>query len=506
MPTDEENTRREIGPIRRIPLGIAGVDLELMKIAPRRDENTMIAKVLLLVLAATLMAAELSIISHQIFVDDGTIHVELIAGSMFIAFMVAQLDAFIFLRAAFEAGLAELRRAGLQFGSEFNDKGRKIASIGVRLLLSAAIALLTSLGACLIIYKPEITSEIDRAYRTENAAVIAKAEKQTDDKIERMTASTKLQESHVDALRKQVIGMRDGAVNPTSDPSVDAEQQKVAQLLTAKQQRDAELAATQTRAADELAGIKSDDSSGIPGRGPRRIAAEERVKQAQVAADNAGTSLTEEQGRLDELRGRLAASSGDRSRQAQMQLPRLEQDLAAESSHLEAMRSELHQMIAHRDADVRAAVENAPEHIRRNKGLLTQLEALGRIAAQSPEIEAVIMLIDITAMALEGCFVIATSVAYIPTTYSALLARDHIVRLMRIVEDVAQGLGSPGDGTMLPTEITLKGKPIVLEVANDNVLNGDPSFSDQTDEFSQDDTPPDPPRRGRGRPPKSSIN
>jgi len=326
-----------------------------------------------------------------------------------------------------------------------------------------------------------------------------------------MTASSKLQETHVDALRKQVIGLRDGAVNPASDPSVEAEQQKVAQLLTAKQQRDAELATTQTRASDELAGIKSDDSSGVPGRGPRRIAAEERVKQAQVAADNADKALADEQGRLDELRGRLAATSGDRSHQAQMQLPRLEQDLTAESSHLEAMRGELNQTIAHRDADVRSAVENAPEHIRRNKGLLTQLEALGRIAAQSPEIEAVILLIDITAMALEGCFVIATSVAYIPTTYSALLARDHIVRLMRIVEEVTQGLGSPGDGTMLPTEITLNGKPIVLEVANDNVLSGRPirdtgSFGNQTDEFSQDDTPPDPPRRGRGRPPKSSIN
>ena len=103
-----------------------------------------------------------------------------------------------------------------------------------------------------------------------------------------------------------------------------------------------------------------------------------------------------------------------------------------ESSHLEAMRNELNQTVARRDVDVRAAVESAPEHIRRNKGLLTQLEALERIAAQSPEIEAVILLIDITAMALEGCFVIATSVAYIPTTYSALLARDHILKLIRM--------------------------------------------------------------------------
>ena len=184
-------------------------------------------------------------------------------------------------------------------------------------MLSAAIALLTSLGASLIIYKPEITSEIDRAYRTENAAVIAKAEKQTDDRIDHMTASVRLQETHVDALRKQVMGMRDSTVNPASDPSIEAEQQKVAQLLTAKQQREAELATTQTRAADELAGIKSDDSSGIPGRGPRRIAAEERVKQAQTAADNAEKALAEEQGRLDELRSRLAATSGDRSHQAQ---------------------------------------------------------------------------------------------------------------------------------------------------------------------------------------------
>ena len=113
MTNEKENKSNTIGPFRRFLLTIAGTDLELAAISPLRDLNTICAKVLLLVLAAIFMAAELAIIAHLTFVDDGSIHFELIAGAVFIAFMVAAIDAYIFLRSSpFEAGMAELRRAG----------------------------------------------------------------------------------------------------------------------------------------------------------------------------------------------------------------------------------------------------------------------------------------------------------------------------------------------------------------------------------------------------------
>ncbi len=143
-------------------------------------------------------------------------------------------------------------------------------------------------------------------------------------------------------------------------------------------------------------------------------------------------------------------------------------------------------------------IENDPSHIGRDAGLLTQLAALKRIAARDEEVAVVIVLLDVSAMALDLAMVIATSISYTPTTYSALLVRDIFLRVVRIVDGMTKEL-NPSD---IPPSVTPATR--IYHADNDNepleaTLVGKNPFNDV-------DPPPQPPKRRRGRPRKSQLN
>jgi predicted nucleic acid-binding Zn-ribbon protein len=421
---------------------ISGIDEETLHECPAHDWDTVRAIAVLFIFVWILQAAELSIVAHQLLSPEGEVRPELIIGSMFIATLILLLDSYVFVRAGFHAdGLNELARGGLDLTGGLAAKIKAGLFLALRIFLSLGFAQLTAIFLGLILFRPDITAEIDRFYQQQNATLIASATRQVDSEIQRADDAVKGASAHAAALQQQVAAMRDGAVNPAaSDAAIQSAQQEINQLLAEKARRDAELVAAQTFAANELAGIKADPAnSGVPGAGPVRAAARERVEAATANDAAANQSLAEARARLGELRKQVASNADDRGHQAQLALPALETDLQAATTQLAALRDNLAKLTRDRDETIRADIENSPERIGRDAGFLAQLSALKRLA-QDPEIAAIILLIDLTSFGLELAAVLAKVTSFVPTTYAALLARNAYMRVVEIVDEMDETL------------------------------------------------------------------
>lgn len=419
-------------------IAIAGVDKETLRRSTPHDVSNIRAIATLMLCVWLYQSSLLSIVAHQLMATDGQIHPAFILGGMLTATLILLIDSYVFLRSGFHIdGLRQLARGGLDLTGDIGAKLKAGIFLILRLGLSTAFSALCGVFMGLIIFHADIAADLDHVFQQENAALIATTTRQADAEIQRAANVAQEAGTHVAALQKQVVAMRDGTVNPAdSDASVQAAQQEVNQLLVEKSQRDTELAAAQKFGSDELAGIKGDPrNSGVRGPGPVRAAAEERVRTATANVAAASQALAEARSRLADLRKQTASTSGERGRQAQLLLPQLESDLQAATAQLAVSRDNLAQLTAHRDETIRAQIDNAPDRVGRGAGLLAQLSALRR-AAQDPEIAAVILLIDLTSFGLELAAVLSKVTSFIPMTYTALLARDAYMQNIRIVDQM----------------------------------------------------------------------
>ena len=490
---------RTPGPISKVLFKIAGADEATLRLCPESDWSNIRATSLLLIAAVIYMAAVLSLAAHEALTSDSKIHIDLIIGSGAVGMMFGLVDSYVFLRAGFYAeGLAELARGGLDLRGGGDAKVKARVFLGVRILFSIGLAQLTAIFVSLALYGPEVAGEINRQYQQQNFALIAEAKLQVDGEIRRAADAVKGQEAHLAALQRQTAAMREGSVNPSAnDSSIQAQQREVDQLLAEKSQREAESAAAQTFSANELSGAKTPGNSGIVGRGPVRIAAEERAKAASARVAAADRDLTEARNRLDDLRKEMSSSDEERSRQAQQQLPQLDAEVQAATAQLTASGDNLTKLNGSREADIRAAVESAPDQIGRDQGLLAKLKALWRIA-QDPGIKAVIILVDLVSLSLELACVLVKVTTLLPTTYAALVARDSYMRVVRIVD----GMTTELDRGPEPRVGEPKGPPR-SQSTDDNPM--DPTFR-APPSVIPNDVPPQPPKRPRGRPRKPRPN
>lgn len=439
--TPDLETRRA-GPLTRGMFCIAGAQNQILRHCPDHDWDAVRAIALLFIFVWFLQGAELSIVAHQLLAPDGEVHPELIIGSLFIATLILMIDSYVFGRAGYHyEGLKELARGGLDLTGGLWAKLKVAIFYLLRILLSAGFAIISAIFAALILFQGDLSAEDDRDFLKQNTELISTVTHQVDDEIQRADGAVKDASTHLITLQKQVAAMRDGAVDPAAtSAAVQAAQQEVTQLLSEKSQRDAELVAAQTFATNELAGIKGDpNNSGQPGRGPARIAAEERVKTATANDAAAIQALADARARLGDLRKQASSNAGDRSHRAQLALPSLEADLQAATTQLAALRDNLTKLTQNRNETIRAGIDKSPERVGRNTGFLAQLEVLKRLA-QDPSIAAVILLIGLTSFGLEMAAVLAKTTSFIPTTYAALLARNAYMNTVEIVDEMDEKL------------------------------------------------------------------
>jgi hypothetical protein len=158
------------------------------------------------------------------------------------------------------------------------------------------------------------------------------------------------------------------------------------------------------------------------------------------------------------------------------------------------MKEQLANLTDGRDETIRRAVENSPEHVKRDEGLLTQIIQLDHIAHENGKVATFIILIDIVSFGFELAAVLAKTLTHIPTAYAELAVRDSFLRSVRIVDEMMAELNKEPANE---NKIQILPPPVP---ANDNEQNG--GSSSGSDPFGGPDGPPPPPKRRRGRPRK----
>jgi hypothetical protein len=485
----------KIGPLTRSILYITGVDEAKLRQCPQDWDNVR-AVAQLLTLTWLYQTALFSLISHRLFAPPGQIRPDLLAASAFLATFLLTIDGYMIVRSGWHReGLQELARGGLNLQGGVIIRLKAGIFLAIRILFSVCLAQLTGIFLAILIFSPDVGARLQDRYLHANANLIGNATTLVDGEIQQQSDAVKTETIQDTALAAQVTALRQNQIDPSAgDAQVQFAQQEVTQLFSQKAAADQAVQQAETSASDELGGIKSPGSSGIPGDGPRRRAALEAVGNAKDQDQQISVELDAAQKRLDDIRARSLATSQPTEQLAHAELPSFETTLAAEDAKLAAMKNALMILQDHRDDAIRTALEASPDYVPYDNGLLVQIKILGELANENPRIAAVIILVDVTSFGFELAAVLAKVLSYCPTEYSALLASSTYMRVVRMVDEMMEELNasSAKSGT----------EPYGMQPLASHDENGSPRRA-ATDPFSSViGSLPSPPKRGRGRPRK----
>jgi hypothetical protein len=304
-----------------------------------------------------------------------------------------------------------------------------------------------------------------------------------------------------------VTALRQDRIDPSANrPEMQQANQEVTQLLSEKAKADEAVQHAETFASDELGGIRgSQENSGVPGDGPRRRAAMEALDNARSDAAKVSAALDAARARIDVLHQQSAASDQTSAQRSETELPRFDAALATEEGKVRTLRDDLDRRTEHREEAIRAAVEAAPNYIPPANGVLSQIKALEHLAKDDPKIAVTIILVDVVSFGFELAAVLAKVTSYVPTLYTALLARNAYMRVVRLVDGMMAELNrGPGAEEAKRDPSSQAGRhanPRQDDPADDSGSNhGSDPFENLGDPSSPGT------KRPRGRPPKSPFN
>jgi hypothetical protein len=505
--------RGRFDPFTKLLTMIAGVDDETLRQCPPQDLSSIKAVSVLLLGTFFYSATIFSAIAHRLFAEPGHVDFRMIATSVAIAMFIIAIDSYVFLRCSwFESGVTELARGGLDISGGSNARIKGTVFLAVRVGLSLCLALLTGTFFSLIVFDKDIQARIETTYQAANAAIVREATTLVDAEIKRTTDAVSAETVQIAALSTQITSLRQNEIDSVpNNPDLQPAQREIDQFLVQKAEADAAVLKAQSFEASELGGIKqSADNSGHAGDGPRHKAALQEVENARAHAQQVTEALNAARGRLDGLRKAFSSANEAVKQRAQNRLPAYEGNLADENAKLAALKERLADLTSGRNGAIRKDVESAPNYVMHNTGFLAQIIALEQIANEDGKVASVILLFDLVSVGFELAAVLAKVLAYCPTTYSAIIARDFYVRVVRIVDAMMAELNSAPNAVAVPLE-----NPIIGSAANDNF----PAANDNNKKVgpiidiapfaSSDDPrppqPPQPPRRRRGRPRKTNL-
>jgi hypothetical protein len=511
------------GPFARLLHFFGGIDRETLRDCPGHDHNVAASIGALQGAVLLYMTALFSTIADLLFSVLGQPRPELVAVGFFLAAFVALIDRVFIMSAWHLAGIDGVKRGGLDISGGPAAQTKARVFLAIRVILSIGLAQLTACFLSLLVFQKDIERRIDDGNLHANASVISDATKQVDDGIQRATDTLHAQQTRVANLANQVNALRQNQIDPSAnDLQLQQAQQELAQLVDRQAKAAEDVRAAETFASNERGGIKGNGNSGVAGEGPRHRAAVEQLANAQTHAREVASALDAARGRLDELRKRLTSAEDLKRQRAHDQLPEYERALSEESGKLDQLKAELAAATHDREGAIRNTVENAPGHVHRDDGFLARIRMLEQIAAEDSKIAFVIVLFEITAFGFEISAILGKA-SYIPTSYASFLASKAYMAEVRIVDGMMEELNAPKSPVVPPIQEASVSPPIQDEPpppppppssppsappscrvpANDNHPDFRPARAAAT--FDGFDPPP-PPKRPRGRPRKSSLN
>jgi hypothetical protein len=229
--------------------------------------------------------------------------------------------------------------------------------------------------------------------------------------------------------------------NLLEDPAVQKAQAELDQVLARTAKADDAVREAETYAADELAGNKrSAGKSGRPGRGARYRAAMDQVANAKTHAQEAVRDVSAARERLDKLRREVGPTSDATRQRNQDQLRSYEERLDSENARLSRVEDELARLVAGRERAIRRSVDDAPDHVDLDAGILRRITTLEHIGEEDRKIGFLILIVDLVCFGLEMAAVLAKATGSFGTTYAALLARDTYMNITKIAEEAMVAL------------------------------------------------------------------
>jgi len=491
------NDEVKIGWFAKACMKIASADEATLRLCPPHDLSHVKATAELLVCTMLYQATLFAIISHRLFASPGEVRPTLILGSLFVAGFIMLIDAFCVIGSQWHlSGIEEFKRGGLDISGGPVARIKSRIFLLCRILLSIALAQLTAVFVSILVFQADISAETQRVYLQDNAHLIAGATALVDNDIRRASDAVSSQSARVDALSGQVTALRQNEIDPSENPETRQAQEEVAQLLVEKQKADDAVLAAKIFATNELGGIKgTDGNSGLAGNGPRHKAALQQIANAKAFAYEASRQLDAARARLDQIRKTLGTADDATRAQSRDALPEFSGNLIAENRTLSALKAQLGSLTRGREDAIRQAAERAPDHVKLDDGFLAQITALEQIASKDTRIAVIIGLIDVTSFGLELAAVLSMVTSFVPTTYSALIARDAYLRSVNMVDEVMRALDL--SAKMADIEFPPRNKPPGSQGLGP-VSGPTPG--------SPPDPPTQPPKRPRGRPRNNPLN
>lgn len=480
---------------QRLLFILAGRDLGIMKRSPPPDHTNAYTIGLLIILNWVYVTFLFSTLGMNLLAD-GRFRIDILGVCAFLASYLVAIDVFAFNHSGdHQNGLRELKRGGLDLTGGAIEALRSYGYLSVRLVLSFGLAQLSALAFALLWYGADISAQTNATYRADNAVLTQQMSKGVDADVKRLSDDRAAQAEHVKGLAGQVSTLRQTEVDPSAgDPQVQEAQHELDQLLAQRTKAQDEITKAEAFATSELGGVVSSaGNSGQAGAGPRYRAAMQRVADAKAHAAEIDTEISATRQRLDELHDKLGTANQTKQHSAHDQLPSFEKALAVEQGKLQSLTEQLAQLTAHRNAVIEERVRSAPNYVPRNDGMLARLKALESIANEDSKAGYTILVVELVAFGLELAFVMCKVFAYVPTTYSALLAGDHYRRVVRIANEIAAETNQPPANDNEP-----EGDDAARDVANDNQPNGHAATG--TDGLNLVNGTEPPVKRGPGRP------
>lgn len=477
---------------------LVGADPDMLRECPGEDMRNVRTLAPLPLLVWIFQTWMWSYAAHMVLAEPGAFHLAYVAFAALLATIVLLLDVYLIFRSGwFRHGEAELRRGGMDVSGGRLARFKHMAFMLVRLLIAAGFAQLTALLLSLILFAPDIAGDLEQRFRQHNAELFAAAATRVEREIAGTEAALDTANNRIEAMTVEMTRLRQVMLEPIIDePRLPPALERVARLEAVKSEADGELAEAELFAADELGGIRrAPGNTGIPGVGPVRAAAEERVTSTRRRAQNAAQELAAARAELREIEESVASAAAQKQEHARLRLQETSEEEQAERTRHGELSALYRGLVDNREARIRDVVLRDARHAPEEKGFLANVQALGRIA-QDPISASVILLFEAVGFAVEFAAVLGKLLVYAPTYYERRLAREHYLdahahaqAIDRILRESENG-SDPAEGSgLVPTDLA-------QAPASPGNGAGVPAPSAESTSASE------PPRRKRGRPPK----
>jgi hypothetical protein len=225
--------------------------------------------------------------------------------------------------------------------------------------------------------------------------------------------------------------------------------------------------AAEKQAADELGGARLPGTSGIPGYGPLRRAADEKVTSARRKLAGAVKDIEAAEKQVETLRESLKEVTGSKRLAAETKLAEIAVQRKEKEQRLAHVETDLRKREQTRERMVRTAFENDPAYRGKEEGFLARLEGLERISQQF-HVKLVVILFHLGLFGIELAAVLAKIATFIPASYTRVLAFNDLKGsawwAMRLKEEIDKMREGHRDDAR-------DGAPVLSRAVNDERLS-----------------------------------